>query len=89
MIPGGVPCLWALPACVRRPLMDESTFIDNFSDFMPRQTYLCYEVEVSEGDSWTPVEEFKGFLRNQVADLSRQGLPTLGRSGRFSGQGVL
>lgn len=82
MIPGRAPHLWVPPACVHRPLMDEVTFNANFSENPRHQTYLCYEVKVLEDDSRGPVNEFKGFLSNQVTDHSRQGLPILGHSGR-------
>uniref|UniRef100_A0A671DNE9 DNA dC->dU-editing enzyme APOBEC-3G n=1 Tax=Rhinolophus ferrumequinum TaxID=59479 RepID=A0A671DNE9_RHIFE len=49
--------------------MDEDTFRENFSqELKPHKTYLCYEVELQEDDAWIPVDEFKGFLRNQGAD---------------------
>nr|WGO51562.1 apolipoprotein B mRNA editing enzyme catalytic polypeptide-like 3Z1bV2 [Rousettus aegyptiacus] len=58
------------PACFHRPLMDIGTFLNNFSHLVyPHETYLCYEVERLEGDLWIPVDEFKGFLRNQGADM--------------------
>ncbi|XP_070264954.1 DNA dC-_dU-editing enzyme APOBEC-3G-like [Myotis yumanensis] len=56
-------------SCARtllRTLMDATTFKDNFSHRRARRTYLCYEVEVREGDTWAPVEGLQGFLRNQV-----------------------
>lgn len=58
--------------------MKRSTFSENFNNAeWPAKTYLCYEVDVLEGDdSWIPLDEFKGFLRNQVTDH------ILGNSGR-------
>ncbi|XP_028006251.2 DNA dC-_dU-editing enzyme APOBEC-3G-like [Eptesicus fuscus] len=56
------------PAPRARPLMDIATFKDNFGEIWMKQTYLCYEVEVLEGNTWAPMEERQGFLRNQGAD---------------------
>ncbi|XP_005871283.2 PREDICTED: DNA dC-_dU-editing enzyme APOBEC-3G-like, partial [Myotis brandtii] len=56
------------PAPTGRTLMDATTFRVNFSHSRERKTYLCYEVEVRKGDTWTKVEELQGFLRNQGAD---------------------
>ncbi|XP_023603388.1 DNA dC-_dU-editing enzyme APOBEC-3G-like [Myotis lucifugus] len=53
------------PAPNGRTLMDATTFKDNFSHRRARRTYLCYQVEVWEGDAWAPVEELYGFLCNQ------------------------
>lgn len=56
----------AIPATNTRPLMDKEIFRENFhQDRWPHETYLCYEVERLEGDSWITVEELKGFLRNE------------------------
>ena len=56
----------ASPAPETRPLMDEQTFHDNFNNQKyPHETYLCYEVERLEGDLWIPLDEHKGFLRNE------------------------
>ena len=53
-----------------RSLMDEPTFHDNFNNHVNmRKTYLCYEVERLEGDLWIPLDERKGFLRNEGADV--------------------
>ncbi|XP_054575518.1 DNA dC-_dU-editing enzyme APOBEC-3G-like isoform X2 [Eptesicus fuscus] len=60
------------PAPRARPLMDIATFEDNFGVKPERKTYLCYEVEVLEGDTWAPMEERQGFLRNQGADTPRE-----------------
>lgn len=54
------------PAPTGRPLMDVTTFKSNFGFTWATETYLCYEVEVREGDAWVPVEELQGFLRNEV-----------------------
>uniref|UniRef100_G1PBV8 DNA dC->dU-editing enzyme APOBEC-3G n=1 Tax=Myotis lucifugus TaxID=59463 RepID=G1PBV8_MYOLU len=53
---------------LRRTLMDATTFRVNFSYYRERKTYLCYEVEVREGDAWVPVKKLQDFLRNQGAD---------------------
>ncbi|XP_023603390.1 DNA dC-_dU-editing enzyme APOBEC-3G-like [Myotis lucifugus] len=55
-----------------RPLIKGSTFKRNFRNKCKNQTYLCYEVEVWEGNAWAPVEELQGFLRNQGADTHRE-----------------
>ncbi|XP_023604878.1 DNA dC-_dU-editing enzyme APOBEC-3G-like, partial [Myotis lucifugus] len=58
-------------SCARtllRTLMDATTFRVNFSYYRERKTYLCYEVEVREGDAWVPVKKLQDFLRNQGAD---------------------
>nr|KAF6367526.1 hypothetical protein mMyoMyo1_000835 [Myotis myotis] len=47
------------------PLIDGTTFEVNFSHNWEKKTHLCYEVEVREEDTWVPVEELQGFLRNQ------------------------
>lgn len=49
--------------------MPRETFRENFTNavWLPN-TYLCYEVDVLKDDSWVPLDEFKGFLRNQVTD---------------------
>ncbi|KAK1341622.1 hypothetical protein QTO34_018037 [Cnephaeus nilssonii] len=62
------PMTWVPPACAHRALMDITTFEDNFGVKREKKTYLCYEVEVLEGDAWAPMEEHQGFLRNQGAD---------------------
>ena len=60
-------------SCVHRPLMDERTFLDNFSHLVhPRKTYLCYEVERLEGKMRIPLDEHKGFLRSKGADMGLQ-----------------
>nr|XP_008509402.1 PREDICTED: DNA dC->dU-editing enzyme APOBEC-3G-like isoform X3 [Equus przewalskii] len=49
-----------------RRLMDEDTFTENFKNVnWPRKTYLCYEVELPDGDSRVPPGWDKGFLRNK------------------------
>nr|ASK05231.1 apolipoprotein B mRNA editing enzyme catalytic polypeptide-like 3Z1l [Pteropus alecto] len=54
------------PAPEARPLMDEQTFLDNFSHLnYLHETYLCYEVESMNDDLWIPMDEYKGFLRNK------------------------
>ncbi|XP_074182510.1 DNA dC-_dU-editing enzyme APOBEC-3G [Rhinolophus sinicus] len=59
----------AMPALEARPLMDKDTFLENFThEVQPHKTYLCYEVELQEDDAWVPVDEYKGFLRNQGTD---------------------
>uniref|UniRef100_G1Q326 DNA dC->dU-editing enzyme APOBEC-3G n=1 Tax=Myotis lucifugus TaxID=59463 RepID=G1Q326_MYOLU len=54
------------PACAHRPLMDPTTFEWNFGITWAKETYLCYEVEVREGDAWVPAKEHEGFLRNEA-----------------------
>nr|KAF6367528.1 hypothetical protein mMyoMyo1_000836 [Myotis myotis] len=54
------------PAPSGRSLMDVDTFNSNFGIIWATETYLCYEVEVREEDTWVPVEGLQGFLRNQV-----------------------
>ncbi|XP_059537506.1 uncharacterized protein LOC132226953 isoform X5 [Myotis daubentonii] len=54
------------PAPTGRPLMDVTTFKSNFGITWATETYLCYEVEVREGDAWVPVEGLQGLLRNQL-----------------------
>ncbi|XP_036311682.2 DNA dC-_dU-editing enzyme APOBEC-3A isoform X1 [Pipistrellus kuhlii] len=56
------------PAPRARRLMDINTFEENFCDVRANKTYLCYKVEVREGDAWTPVLEHWDYLRNQGAD---------------------
>ncbi|XP_023382253.1 DNA dC-_dU-editing enzyme APOBEC-3A-like [Pteropus vampyrus] len=71
------------PAPEARPLMDERTFLDNFSHLnYLNETYLCYEVDCMQDDLWIPLDEYKGFLRNKVTDQSRQDTLILGCSGR-------
>ncbi|XP_070264953.1 DNA dC-_dU-editing enzyme APOBEC-3G-like [Myotis yumanensis] len=56
-------------SCARtllRPLIDGTTFEVNFGHDWEKKTYLCYQVEVREGDAWVPGKELQGFLRNQV-----------------------
>nr|ASK05258.1 apolipoprotein B mRNA editing enzyme catalytic polypeptide-like 3Z1h [Pteropus vampyrus] len=53
-----------------RSLMDEQTFLDNFNNLKyPRKTYLCYKVERLVGENSIPVDEYKGFLRNEGAAM--------------------
>ncbi|XP_053517984.1 DNA dC-_dU-editing enzyme APOBEC-3F-like [Artibeus jamaicensis] len=56
------------PAPLDRPRMDMATFAENFSPQMLKETHLCYEWDVPEGDSRIPVDQMKGFLRNKGAD---------------------
>lgn len=61
----------ATPALEARPLMDKDTFLDTFHQKnLKHETYLCYEVELQEDDAWIPVDEYKGFLRNQGVDTT-------------------
>nr|ASK05225.1 apolipoprotein B mRNA editing enzyme catalytic polypeptide-like 3Z1f [Pteropus alecto] len=58
------------PAPEARPLMDEQTFLDNFSHLnCPRKTYLCYEVELLVGENSIPLDEYKDFLHNEGAAM--------------------
>nr|ASK05227.1 apolipoprotein B mRNA editing enzyme catalytic polypeptide-like 3Z1h [Pteropus alecto] len=58
------------PAPEARSLMDEQTFLDNFNNLKyPRKTYLCYKVERLVGENSIPVDEYKGFLRKEGADM--------------------
>ncbi|XP_042636997.1 DNA dC-_dU-editing enzyme APOBEC-3A [Orycteropus afer afer] len=45
--------------------MDQDTFWSNFAN-KERKTYLCYEVELLDGNSWVLLEEGRGFLHNQL-----------------------
>nr|ASK05250.1 apolipoprotein B mRNA editing enzyme catalytic polypeptide-like 3Z1a [Pteropus vampyrus] len=57
------------PAPEARSLMDEQTFLDNFNNLKyPRKTYLCYEVELLVGENHIPLDDYKGFVRNEGAD---------------------
>ncbi|XP_026963494.1 DNA dC-_dU-editing enzyme APOBEC-3G-like isoform X1 [Sagmatias obliquidens] len=68
-VPEGAPCLWASPAFDRSCLLDENTFTENFMNQMsPRKTYLCYKVEILDGDARIPLDEKKGFVRNKGAN---------------------
>ncbi|XP_024617343.1 DNA dC-_dU-editing enzyme APOBEC-3A isoform X2 [Neophocaena asiaeorientalis asiaeorientalis] len=50
-------------------LLDENTFTENFMNRLrPRKTYLCYKVEILDGDARVPLDEKKGFVRNKVTD---------------------
>ncbi|XP_008561458.1 PREDICTED: DNA dC-_dU-editing enzyme APOBEC-3G-like [Galeopterus variegatus] len=55
--------------------LDEDTFTYNFINdpLVPglHQTYLCYEVDLLDGDTWVPLNELKGFVRNQVTFLAQ------------------
>nr|ASK05257.1 apolipoprotein B mRNA editing enzyme catalytic polypeptide-like 3Z1g [Pteropus vampyrus] len=61
------------PAPEARSLMDEQTFLDNFNNLKyPRKTYLCYEVELLVGENHIPLDDYKGFVRNEGADMGFQ-----------------
>ncbi|XP_044635542.1 DNA dC-_dU-editing enzyme APOBEC-3A-like [Equus asinus] len=62
----------ASAAPMARRLMDEDTFTKNFNNVVwPKETYLCYEVELPDGDSRVPPGRDKGFLPNKGAYMSR------------------
>ncbi|TKC42576.1 hypothetical protein EI555_008964 [Monodon monoceros] len=68
-VPEGAPCLRASPAFYRRCLLDENTFTENFmNQINPRKTYLCYKVEILDGDTRVPLDEKKGFVHNKGAN---------------------
>ncbi|XP_023603378.1 DNA dC-_dU-editing enzyme APOBEC-3G-like, partial [Myotis lucifugus] len=48
------------------PLINGTTFESTSVTTGRKNTHLCYEVEVREGDAWVPGKELQGFLRNQV-----------------------
>ncbi|XP_029060933.1 DNA dC-_dU-editing enzyme APOBEC-3A-like isoform X2 [Monodon monoceros] len=52
-----------------RCLLDENTFTENFmNQINPRKTYLCYKVEILDGDTRVPLDEKKGFVHNKGAN---------------------
>ncbi|XP_059970198.1 DNA dC-_dU-editing enzyme APOBEC-3A [Mesoplodon densirostris] len=56
-------------ACPPGCLLDEITFNENFmNQKRARKTYLCYEVEILDGDARVPLDENKGFVRNKGAN---------------------
>ncbi|XP_032501206.1 DNA dC-_dU-editing enzyme APOBEC-3G-like isoform X3 [Phocoena sinus] len=68
-VPEGAPRLRASPAFDRSCLLDENTFTENFMNrIRPRKTYLCYKVEILDGDARVPLDEKKGFVRNKGAN---------------------
>lgn len=83
----GEPHALLPPACAHRCLMDGTTFKYNFGQKCVSKTYLCYEVEVQEGDKWVLVEELQGSLCNQVSEHSRQG-PQDSQGEGFHARGV-
>ncbi|XP_046504992.1 DNA dC-_dU-editing enzyme APOBEC-3G-like [Equus quagga] len=61
----------ASAAPMARRLMDEDTFTENFNNVnWPRKTYLCYEVELPDGNSRVPPGWDKGFLRNKPVHVA-------------------
>ncbi|XP_022452168.1 DNA dC-_dU-editing enzyme APOBEC-3G-like [Delphinapterus leucas] len=52
-----------------RCLLDENTFNENFmNQINPRKTYLCYKVEILDGDTRVLLDEKKGFVQNKGAN---------------------
>ncbi|XP_012590574.1 PREDICTED: DNA dC-_dU-editing enzyme APOBEC-3G-like, partial [Condylura cristata] len=52
-----------------RHRMDAHTFYWTFGNTRwPKETHLCYELELREGGSWAPLARSKGFLSNKSAD---------------------
>uniref|UniRef100_A0A9L0RTK4 DNA dC->dU-editing enzyme APOBEC-3G n=1 Tax=Equus caballus TaxID=9796 RepID=A0A9L0RTK4_HORSE len=61
----------ASAAPMARRLMDEDTFTENFKNVnWPRKTYLCYEVELPDGDYRVPPGQDKDFLHNQGGHMA-------------------
>uniref|UniRef100_A0A8P0T4D0 Uncharacterized protein n=1 Tax=Canis lupus familiaris TaxID=9615 RepID=A0A8P0T4D0_CANLF len=47
--------------------MDENTFTQNFrNDHNPSKTYLCYQVELSDGSSGVLLDQDKDIVQNEV-----------------------
>ncbi|KAM9071676.1 DNA dC-_dU-editing enzyme APOBEC-3A [Megaptera novaeangliae] len=60
-------------ACPPGCLLDENTFTENFmNQTRARKTYLCYKVEILDGDAWVSLDENKGFVHNKGANQPGQ-----------------
>nr|AGE34501.1 apolipoprotein B mRNA editing enzyme, catalytic peptide-like 3G [Trachypithecus francoisi] len=60
-----------------RHLMDPDTFTLNFNNEPwvsgQHESYLCYKVECLDNGTWVPMDEHRGFLRNQAPN--KHGFP--------------
>lgn len=77
--PGGVSelCFFVFSCSCSRDLMAKGIFLTDFtndpSQFRGlKRTYLCYEVELLDGNSWVPLDNGRDFLSNQVMVLTQK-----------------